>query len=107
MGNKTQPIGSVAIELLRNFISNAEVVKSLFFDNLACEQLDIKLLVLAEEWAERYMGDDGTFTMYLDVVNQYGYTSSIHKDIGFPLTDSISDVFKKVVSLKTGDGKNV
>jgi hypothetical protein len=98
MGNKTQPVDLVTLELIRNFICRADIIASLFFDNLACDQLDVKSLVSAEEWNERYMGDDGTFTMYIDVINQIGYTSSVQKDVGYALTNNIRDVFRKITA---------
>lgn len=48
----------------------------LSFDNLAIEQLDIKRLFTEDGWNKFYMGDDFTFTMYIDAVkNQYAPTS--------------------------------
>lgn len=38
------------------------------FDNLALEQLDIKSMLPAEVWEECYMGDDGDYTFYMDLV---------------------------------------
>lgn len=47
------------------------------FDNLAIEQLMIRQRVSPALWAERYMGDDGTFTMYVDLVrNEFARTST-------------------------------
>ena len=40
------------------------------FDNLAIEQLDVKRLMSDEEWEQFYMGDDGTSTFYVDMVEQ-------------------------------------
>lgn len=44
--------------------------KLISFDNLALEQLKIKDRISDEIWNERYMGDDGTNTMYIDLVNR-------------------------------------
>ncbi len=44
--------------------------KNLSFDNLAIKQLNVKRLMSEEEWERFYMGDDGTFTFYIDLVNQ-------------------------------------
>lgn len=47
------------------------VVKSfeaLSFDNLAIEQLNVRRLMSKEEWDTFYMGDDGNFTFYIDMV---------------------------------------
>ena len=39
------------------------------FDNLAIDQLEIKKLLSEEEWNRFYMGDDGKYTFYIDLVN--------------------------------------
>ena len=44
--------------------------KVLSFDNLALEQLNIKKYVSPEDWKTHYMGDDGSFTMYIDLVKE-------------------------------------
>lgn len=38
------------------------------FDNLAIKQLKVKRFLSGEEWSEFYMGDDGQYTMYIDMV---------------------------------------
>lgn len=49
----------------------------LSFDNLALEQLKIKTLVPDYIWDNHYMGEDGTFSMYIDAVQQtYAKTST-------------------------------
>ena len=48
----------------------------LSFDNLALNQLNIKSRVPDDVWAERYMGNDGAFSMYFDAVrNEYAASS--------------------------------
>ena len=47
------------------------------FDNLALEQLHMKKHMTKEEWDESYMGDDGQFTMYIDMVNLEYAKSSV------------------------------
>lgn len=48
----------------------------LSFDNLAIEQLSLKKRVPETAWIESYMGDDFTFTMYMDAVTKvYAPTS--------------------------------
>ena len=39
------------------------------FDNLGIEQLDPKRLMSDEEWEKCFMGEDGSFTFYIDAVN--------------------------------------
>ena len=56
----------------------------LSFDNLAIEQLNIKRLFTNEGWNTFYMGDDFTFTMYIDAVKQeYAPTSRSNDRVSF------------------------
>ena len=51
--------------------------KLISFDNLALKQLDVKSLMSEEEWVKFYMGDDGDYTMYIDLVkSQYALNST-------------------------------
>lgn len=54
------------------------------FDNLAIKQLRLKEQVNKKDWARTYMGDDGQFTMYVDLVKEEYSKSSIspRKPIG-------------------------
>lgn len=71
--------------LWRFFIKNYLGKFVMSFDNLALEQLDIKTLMSAKFWNTFYMGDDFTFTMYIDAVNEeYAPTSrSSNNRVGF------------------------
>lgn len=54
------------------------------FDNLAIEQLKVKRLFTHDGWNKFYMGDDFTFTMYIDAVKQeYSPTSRSNKRKSF------------------------
>lgn len=65
------------------------------FDNLAIEQLNPSRLVSNGMWDESYMGDDGTATMYIDVVRrECARTSTSTKR--FPMEDNIISMFEKV-----------
>ena len=56
------------------------------FDNLALSQLKIEEKMAPEEWGEMYMGDDGHFTFFVDLVNEvYAGDSLTEKTI--PVTD--------------------
>lgn len=39
------------------------------FDNLAIEQLGVRRLLSDDDWQEFYMGDDGKYTFYIDMVD--------------------------------------
>lgn len=75
----------------------------LSFDNLALNQLDVKSLMTNEEWEEFYMGDDGGYTMYIDLVNeQYGQSSTSKER--FSLLNTINDMFLDIRERKYKDG---
>ena len=80
---------------LKNIIEHFEVVS---FDNLAIKQLDIKSLMTNEEWEEFYMGDDGGFTFYIDMVNgTFGKNSLAPDHERYPIGDlSIDEMFQKI-----------
>jgi hypothetical protein len=99
LGNKTQQIDSAVIDEMRDYITNyGDIVEGLYFDNLACEQLEVQSLVSENTWRSRYMGNDGIFTMFIDLVQCYGYVSSVDKNKGFLLSESatIREVFSQI-----------
>ena len=65
------------------------------FDNLAVKQLDAKRLMSEEDWEQFYMGDDGSATMYVDMVNQeFAMNSTSTKR--YPIEDNIITMFEKI-----------
>lgn len=77
---------------LREILDHFKVVS---FDNLAIKQLEVKRILGEEEWSEFYMGDDGQFTMYIDMVNQEYAVSSTSTE-RWPMADSIESMFEQV-----------
>ena len=65
------------------------------FDNLAIKQLNPKRLMSDEQWDQFYLGDDGKFSMYIDLVNQEFAKSSVSTE-RYPITADIRDMFNKV-----------
>ena len=65
------------------------------FDNLAIKQLDLRELMSDEKWDEFYMGDDGSFTMYVDAVNCEFAKSSTSTE-RWPIEDDIKTMFNRV-----------
>lgn len=65
------------------------------FDNLAIEQLKLKSKINPDDFNSYYMGDDGMFTMYIDLVKEEFSVSSITK-IRYPLLNNIFDMFDKI-----------
>ena len=79
---------------LKNLIARFKVVS---FDNLAIEQLNVKSLMSKEQWDEFYMGDDGGFTMYIDMVTgTFAKNSVAPLNERYRLMDNIDDMFKKL-----------
>lgn len=81
-------------ENLDSILSKFNVVS---FDNLAINQLDVKRLMSEEEWQEFYMGDDGNYTFYLDLVEGNFGKNSLATE-RFPIMDSIDEMFQKIVT---------
>ena len=69
--------------------------KCISFDNLAIKQLEPKRLMSDKDYKEFYMGDDGSFTMYVDAVNRQFAKSSVSTE-RYDLMDNIADMFKIV-----------
>ena len=69
--------------------------KIVSFDNLAINQLDVKRLLNSEQWAEFYMGDDGNYTFYIDMVDGMFAKNSLSME-RWPIMDNIDDMFNKV-----------
>ena len=83
-------------ENLADIINHFKVVS---FDNLAIEQLDVQRLMSKEEWEEFYMGDDGTRTYYIDMVERkFAKSSTADFDKRYDLMDSVDDMFQKIVN---------
>ena len=54
--------------ILPNLLGGDEF-RCICFDNLALSQLGIREMISDDEWEKFYMGDDGSFTFYIDLVN--------------------------------------
>lgn len=69
--------------------------KNISFDNLALEQLKVKNLLPQKEWDRFYMGDDGTATMYVDMVKKE-FAKSSTSDIRYPLKEDVRDMLEVI-----------
>lgn len=88
-------------DLAKMLPSLADHFALISFDNLAIKQLGLKDKISKQKWDACYMGDDGQFTMYIDLVNQEYAISSV--STRHPLfSDNIDDVFKAVQKEKNG-----
>lgn len=69
--------------------------KCISFDNLAIKQLEPKRLMSEKDYKEFYMGDDGSFSLYVDSVNRQFAKSSVSTE-RYDLMDDIADMFKVI-----------
>lgn len=75
--------------------------KVMSFDNLAIEQLEVRKIMRQEEWEEFYMGDDGTMTYFIDMVEKkFAKSSTAAFDKRYDLLDSVDDMFQRILSEK-------
>lgn len=70
--------------------------RAVSFDNLAIQQLELKGRMSKEEFNQFYMGGDGTFTMYVDLVKrEYAVSSTSYERYAIDSND-IADLFNNV-----------
>lgn len=87
------------IEWLRNNIMDiTKHFKVTSFDNLSLNQLDVQSKMDPAKWEEFYMGDDGGFTFYIDLVAGTFSKNSISMEryeIGDKTIDEMFDIIHK------------
>ena len=76
------------------------------FDNLALEQLDIQnsCNIPEDKWGEMYMGDDGQFTFYVDLVEGKFARNSISEE-RYEMEDMTSEEMFKIIRRETDMNK--
>ena len=69
--------------------------KVISFDNLALEQLDVKKLITDEQWERFYMGDEGTISFFINLVQGYFAMNSMSPN-HYPIKQgmTIDDMFR-------------
>ena len=97
---------SVAIEALKQrlYARLPQIIRDgwfdvVSFDNLAIKQFDVKRLMSEEDWEEFYMGDDGNYTFYIDMVDGTFGKNSLATE-RYPIMDDIDLMFQKILSSK-------
>lgn len=71
--------------------------KVVSFDNLAIKQLHVQKNLPEEQWEEFYMGDDGNYTFYIDMVDGTFGKNSL-ATVRYPVMDSIDEMFQKILN---------
>ena len=83
-------------KLLPTLIQNKKF-EAISFDNLALEQLEVKKLLTKEQWEQFYMGDDGNYTYYIDMVNgTFAKNSIMPQNKHHPIMDNVDDMFEVI-----------
>jgi len=79
---------------LPELVNHFDVVS---FDNLALKQLEPKRMLTDNEWDQTYMGEDGNFTMFIDLVkNTYSTSSTTPENERKALLDDIKPMFDDI-----------
>lgn len=85
--------------LKENICNIYDKFKVVSFDNLAIEQLNMQRFFTDKEWEEFYMGDDGNFTYYIDMVERkFAKSSTAPMDKRYDLIDSTDEMFRRIVT---------
>lgn len=85
--------------LYENLADIIEKFKVVSFDNFAIDQLNVRRLMSNDEWNEFHMGDDGTMTYYIDMVERkFARSSTAAFNKRYDLLDSVDDMFQKILS---------
>ncbi len=77
-----------------------EWFKVVSFDNLAIEQLNVRRIMTDDQWDEFYMGDDGQYTFYIDLVKKEYAMNSLATE-RFQIGDkNVDEMFAHVRTLE-------
>lgn len=78
-----------------NIIFLRDKFKVISFDNLAIEHIDLKNKVSRDVWDYFYMGDEGSYTFYIDAVNKEFALSSLSPE-RYSLKDNVDEMFMTI-----------
>lgn len=91
----TQTIDDNIAWLKANVIRFADKFATVCFDNLAITQLDLQNQIPQDIFDNCFMGNDGSASMYVDLVNLQ-YAASSTSTTRYPLTDTVDEAFRHV-----------
>lgn len=74
---------------------NKHLFKVISFDNLAISQLPVRQIVGEKKWEEFYQGDDGSHTMYVDMVERKCAKTSTSTE-RYDISEYVEDMWNKV-----------
>lgn len=71
--------------------------KAIAFDNLSLEQLHMRSVIPPSMWDRFYQGDEGTSSMFVDLVDgTFGVSSLVPKSEMLPIMDTVEEMFSVV-----------
>lgn len=79
--------------LYKNMQRMFDGFRTVEFDNLALEQLSVQSLVSEKAWRQHFMGDDGKFTYFINLVDGY-FAKNSTSETHYPLMDSVDEMFR-------------
>lgn len=78
--------------LSNNIINLFGGFRTVEFDNLALEQLSIQDKIPEDVWNKHYMGEEGGFTFFINLVDRY-FAKNSTDDAHYPLMNSVQEMF--------------
>lgn len=75
-----------------NIMSLRDKFEVISFDNLAIEHLELQKKVGEKVWQQTYMGDEGSYTFYIDAVNKKFAISSLSEE-QYDLLNTVDEMF--------------
>ena len=78
-------------------LMSSDEFKAIAFDNLSLEQLHMRSVIPPSMWDRYYQGDEGTSSMFVDLVdNTFGVSSLVPKSEMMPIMDTVEEMFSIV-----------
>jgi organic radical activating enzyme len=93
--NYSDSVKNIQEDIYNNLEKIMNSFNTISFDNLAIKQLKPQRFMTQDEWNEFYMGDDGKFTMYIDMVKQK-FAMNSTSETRYDLLPTIDEMFKVV-----------
>lgn len=88
-------IGQNQKYLYRNLPQLIKKFNTVSFDNLAVTQLNVQRIFTSDLWEQFFLGEDGSNTMYIDLVKQE-FALNSRSDIRYKLLNNTIDMFNRI-----------
>lgn len=90
------------IDYLQNIVAiYGDSFRVIAFDNLALEHLKLHTKIPKEQWELNYMGDEGSYTFFIDAVNKkFAVSSLAEEQYDYTPDMTVDDMFRFVQSIR-------